>query len=1101
MFTSIQNFLGLGDNQVLSSDEESDLRIDGQQSPVIQGGGSKVQGLDFGKRIPVKPIGKGNWDFLTLYKALLYSIHNENMPKRVNGYKLSFKKLKLDENKDYKKEMVEMKKLFDTRYQKLQIMKKKIDSLKFIKNSNYMNIIKELKETEEELTPEFIEKIKYLFDSSENLTEEEKADVERYSKLTKKIKLYKTKIIGKGFEIMEMVKRKKLRQQNMLDKIKKLNKADTQAQYQKIILEKEYDFVDEDNKMLKEIFPDVEYKKENFYLKSKMIYHLKRFMGVTHPEAELLLEDGMYNKLINVNMNEIQLKLDQIISELKSYENIVAFVNHLNTKTYLCPYCTFHNHQQINVNLHITQYHGSKIQKQSERDPGFYVADSNDKDGITIKEKLNDLKNNINTNNNEIKKLEKSKTKIKTNEYKIFQLKNKIKKSEKEIKEINDKVQHIIDEQFATASSSKQDYILSDKYRQNVINTTIIGVRKNIKNNKPKIKNIVYTKNIINPLLVIKPIKTAHGYENVYDGVVKPSQREALHHMKTNNKLVVKDLKYYKLDEKIIKKMKPYNVAQDNFDITEDIIEEKEKRIINPDEQEKKLKYFFFGEEDELFGDIVIPSSVPILAFLERMSMEDYEEYEAIKRKINKIIQKAKHFENLSIAYKWVNSAICYHFLEKYFKNLMDVNVMIEYENRQTIKYNNVDNILNKIPRTVTVGDKVIIEDYKMVGENEYLEITPDMIKDKIKTEIFMIKVKQFSKQLANKISKKIKNSSDRQNKRNEIMNEVKIPEIFYKILHKTTSNRNEQGVFESNLDNVARDFDTLIEKLMRIKQQDKNMDENFDIEQYLLNDVESTSKEFTTNIDHYLYYILLSYLPNDDSTVAKTYNILEEQQGEETNFQYKNQVWNWYKKYGMTKKQYTDMLKKENKIQGYRDIQKGKILDKLFQNTDESIVRKYNNPEYKVYNNMYFEGYIHSAEENREKYNEYRKEMLIEKFLYNGLERNIVREIDFKIFMGMMFLNKLYKAIDTNKKSEQNSEVVLRFLRILDLYIEEPKIIKRIILPKYNNKLKKITGNIKKDEDNLRKDDLLNDFMDLNEDQMSRQLNDYQNNNQSYVE
>lgn len=888
---------------------------------------SNVTSIVFDKRIPTMIENKGEWDFLTLYKTLLYTQYHNEVPKKIGRKLLSKYGLNIRETKNYMNEMIDLEKFFMVRFNKIKDMKLRLESLKFIKNGVYKQKVEELQQYKNEIEHNFaVDEMEYL-DHKYELTKEDKEKINRYDFLQKEIARYENKIIGKEYEVIRILKRIERKRKTNLEKIEEMNKQfnkngtiDAKYKLKKIVLEKPFEYE--------------EVNKDDLQLKSKMIYHLKRFLNISNREASKLLENNLFDNVINVDLNEANEKLAMINYELDTYTDIVNFLTNLKNKTFVCPHCTYTNNLGSNLNLHMNTYHKNK-------------------------------------------------------EYK-------------------------------------------------------------------------------NQILIIEPFLKNDKWVSAYDNFSSENKHIVLHHIKnlhilksetqSNNIQLPSNVRNSMVDRDItIDIRKVPGMIKDETIIKSNLInieKEKDPLIIKhtAEEQKQKLEHYI--------------QSLSIISFFKKHNVEIYNN---ILNQVENMIEEAKHFHNINNAYRWINSFIGNFFMKFYMKELNDIKVFIEYnDNHQIITYENVHNITKTIPKTVTINSKPLIENYKFVDDDKNVEISRDLLIKKIKTEIMMVKVDMFLSLLLDKTRDKLNPS-----KVGHFASEVKsiFPKLFRKIIDHKVSVKREYDTnfpkYKDSYENFGQLFDGIVEKF-KIMNTDN-------IQDLLIHDTDKISKD----LDDILYYILLSFLPNDDEAVVHTYNLLEENGSEEvSDFKYKNWVWEWNRKYKGT-----------NETSNFKNITKDDILDELFpQDTQNSLPRSIKN--YQQRNKYIFEEMDFSKYDKRGLFNK-REENKIEEFILTLLKKQSISTIDYRVFSTLIFVKKLTKAIETKKRQVRNPFMVYKFLRILDINIERPKIYKKIKTDyAVSRRLRRQqpVSNIDKQEDEERKEDLLNDFMNLTEDSMQEE-------------
>ena len=877
--------------------------------------------------------------------------------------------------KQYQKEIMEMEKYFMIRYNLVRQMKDKMNSLKFIKNGKYKNKILELQDIENQLNNEFIEEVKFLYEQP-NLIQEEVEKLKKYEFLVQRKNQITNIDLGGPMEKMIMKKRKKQKELSLLKQLQNINR-----EYQ------QNGIVDAKYKLKEISVKAIEYEKEdteNIYLTSKMIRHLSNFLDISQKEASMLLHNFTYDKVININQHEVDIKNEMIDDELNSYEPIVKFLYATHNKTFVCPYCSYQNNLDMNVTFHISTIHSNEY---IEKDSTMRTMTTN------VKE---------------------------------------------------DDEDDLFDELFGDDDKKKNEYFIPGK--------------------------------LLMPILIIEPYQKDNKYINIYDDKIFNTNKEAIYHLKMNNKIIKKkNYGFEKIPESDRQHM--FNTAVHSKYIK--MIPNKTEMTVKPDEIMFKNKLTIKIKNNPEQNQKVLKTYVETLLSKMKFFTSEYDEILSFS---NKMIEECKHFHNQHIARRWVHSSIIHYFLKKYFNYFEDIEIKMMYESLSTtITFDNIDNIPNKIPQMLEINGRKIIENSVFVNDSKDIEISKNMLIETIKTEVIIEKVNIFIEKLVEKLTYN-KNES----RISTIRNEMKfIHELFRKILHKQHPKYNSSyRLYDEprihDFHNVSYDFDLLISKL-------KNLNEN-NMYSMLLDDA-NLDEKFASGkeIDNYLYFILLSFLPNDNPAVLNTYNIIEENEKEPTDFPYKNQVWNWYKKYNP----------KEDTQSNFKNL--SLYVDKLFpDNKEDSLEREITNytiNDKHIYEQLDFNSYILNENDilnrrDKKKFELYKREKIIENIILDGVKHQIVKPIDYKMFMALQFLFRLEKALSSEQRKTRNAQIVYRFLKILDISIEKPKIYRKV-KNKFGIKRLQQTSNQNKNknQNEERKEDLLNDFMNLNEEQMHSEL------------
>lgn len=997
---------------------------------------SNVSSFDYIKKIRASR-HRNKWDFLTLYMALFYKLHNDNLPKKINNTLLTRKRLHINETNNYLNELSYLKNIFIKRYNTIKTLKSKLDSLKFLKNGLYIEKVNQLEKWNKKMTSQYIEEVKKLYDQDSlniKLTDSEKLKLKEFEYISQKIKEYKQIVIGTGVAI-KITNDKK--EKNKMFKVKELEKInnqykkskiiDSQYNFKKVILSKPQGFVD---------------SKDGIFLKSKMIYHLKNFFNINDTMANKLLEDNIFDTIINFDSKVINSKLNMINEEISSYEKIVDYFYNIENKVYLCPHCTYNNTLSINVIYHISDAH----------------AINN-----LITKKINE-------------KLFKCPKDICLFEHKDEKTVEKHMLKEHKLKTTRPGISH------NEGWQKTRTVIVQPKTYAPIpyIKTTIVKQNKKI---KEKSNKYIVNKLVTTPLLVIKPINNNGIYENVYDNFKSEKIDEVFHHMKMENKLIPKFNKNQhgemlttftklKCEMKLIKISNDMEINNKSFIKSNDKIKPEIIDYKNIDVQ------LLDNSKNNL--EIVLKKYVKSKEIIKFLSRNFKDEHKKIIKITNDIIEQAKEFINRKLSIGWVDLVICKHFFKNIFYDLNDISIKMFYNNENIINFENIDNISDTIPKEVNINGIKLIENSKFIGPLQNIEISREDLINEIKINTFMQKVKIVCINLSNKIT-------FNQNSNNVIEIKNKILEIIPNFFRKLIDWEDyEQLEFDKKSEDfiggrflpgrpmiyqIGDEFDRVLSKLGGINE--SNIHDRIH---------DQTNK----NIDDYLFYLLMAFLPSDNEAVKNIYNILEEEEDNNSDFIYKNKIWNWNKKYD------------DNKKGNFKNLTKENIIEKIYKSEDLYLERFI--IQNKIYENMDFNNYDNSFD-THPTYIDYKREKLISQFIYNCYQRKIIQKIDYKISMAMLFLNKINKALNiSKKKSISNPHVVYYLLRIMDSYIDKPNIYKRI--SNNTKKIRKFSVKNRMNKTNIqdnKKEDLLNDFMSLNEDDMKIDMkieNEFNNSN-----
>lgn len=618
----------------------------------------------------------------------------------------------------------------------------------------------------------------------------------------------------------------------------------------------------------------------------------------------------------------------------------------------------------------------------------------------------------------------------------------------------------------------------------------------------------------LEPLLVIKPIWNSdeEKYENMYDEFKNKDDRVIYHHMKMNNKIIPK----YKTSrigkitvfEKIKTiKMIPYIVQSTTTPNKK--VSTKSFIKKNSDTENLEIMITEVEQEKNLINLKNHVKKIKIIEFLTRKQKYfDNKELFDITNLSDKIIEEGKKYRNISKAYKWVDFGICKYYLKKHFSYLNNVTIRILYDKENVSNFENIDdNISDKIPQEVSINGNLLIMNSKFIDSDKNIDIfsrdissssSRDRLIDEIKIEVFMERVKRFCIKLANKLSRDDDEGETSIEETKNILLKI-IPNLFRKIIdwedydefsefHRKTFNReksnrekslnrsgkslNRSGNRTRPLGSINEHFDRVITKLIDIN------------EQNIYNRVsnESEHKSNKKDIDDYLYYLLMAFLPSDNETVEEIYNTIEGKllPQENQEFNHKNKIWEW-------RKRYQDSLNDEEPK--FKKITEERVINNLYKSENYYLERQIINMT-DLFNTLDFKEYSYFNVENKntnKKYLNERREELVKDFIVRGYQRQLISKIDYKISMALIFLQKLTKALNISKiPGNSNAQVIHYLLRIMDVYIEKPIIyrgfaVKNRVKNRLKNRLSKFSQ--------IENREVLNDFMDLKEEDMKEEL------------
>ena len=322
--------------------------------------GSNIR-FDFTKPIPV--IAQvGRWDFMTLYKALIYANYNDESNPEYKKFlnHLKVNNLEFRKNKQYIKEKIKLEQMFQNRYNNLKDVQLKLQSLQFIKNGLYIQETEKLEKWKKIVSDQkYALHIKDLTEQASSglvaLSRTDKSKLKKHNKMLKNIQQYENVVIGGLVETLRFEKKVNKKRRTTLQIISELNKEFEKSNtidttLEKIAAQNKKEFILENEQKPKE---------KNIYLKSKMVYHIRRFFDITEREAAMLLKNNMFDKVIKYNREEMEKKLIDVTNELTSYEPIVNFLKAMQEKTFLSPHCGTHMNNSFMLSMFISTVHKS----------------------------------------------------------------------------------------------------------------------------------------------------------------------------------------------------------------------------------------------------------------------------------------------------------------------------------------------------------------------------------------------------------------------------------------------------------------------------------------------------------------------------------------------------------------------------------------------------------------------------------------------------------------------------------------------------------------------------------------------------------------------
>lgn len=105
------------------------------------------------------------------------------------------------------------------------------------------------------------------------------------------------------------------------------------------------------------------------YLYPKMIFALKKLLGVNNTQARIILEDDNFREKIfsGENVKTLSFEFNKLTKELNELQNVINYINNLFKKSYYCKYCTLNNESYQIIKSHIETIH-----KDQKSTPLYY---------------------------------------------------------------------------------------------------------------------------------------------------------------------------------------------------------------------------------------------------------------------------------------------------------------------------------------------------------------------------------------------------------------------------------------------------------------------------------------------------------------------------------------------------------------------------------------------------------------------------------------------------------------------------------------------------------------------------------------------------------
>jgi len=608
----------------------------------------------------------------------------------------------------------------------------------------------------------------------------------------------------------------------------------------------------------------------------------------------------------------------------------------------------------------------------------------------------------------------------------------------------------------------------------------------------------------ITPLLVIKPYRN----ENVYDGKKKKDNENLFHHMKNKNKIIRDNTGMILLPENVRKNMNKNSVHIDA--VKEKLIQSEKFQMEFYRKNAKKsvkrrVKQFqklVIKDQGETFEESIKAKNARIMQYL----TSDEVSY------VDKIIKEGKKISNSSLAYRWVDSMIVNYLIQKIIKISKIDTIKVTVNKQYHFTYLTIEQMPKQV-RDVVVNGNVLIENGILKDQKKFMEITRKNLINVIKTEIIKEKLINFARPFTKLIIKR-----DTMFNQTESMLKNSLPEFFEKILFGTRTDIDDifddiidslNGMNSENInERIQKELTSKINRLGGEEEVDvdkirEKIEEGYKIDELvigqLLNeyDNESKKKASVKSLNDILYYMLLSYLKSDNNVVENIYSLIQREDKEnelDNNFGNKHQVWEW-----INEELFHNKEDFKNNKENFKNITLDKVLNKIFddESNDFKMIRQliYEkvNDNYNMFDQMSFANYKPKrkrSEVNKIKtINELVLRNDIKDFIINCSYRKILPKMEKQRVMALLLFIKMNRTLEITKtKKSGNAEVVNKFLNVMNIYVKKEK---SLIIKSKPTEIHMPVLQQQADEDEM-KDELLNDFMGLDEDAMNmRALHD----------
>lgn len=333
--------------------------------------------------------------FIDIFKYLQYLLSSKQSgitSEETLKFNSQFKDFNLDSLKNLsigqiKSKIGQLKTIFTERNNSLETKQQKLIDVQIINNNQLEYYEEQLKKINSILENQnFINTIKLIqnrLKTNYELTEEDQIKYSFFKDLDNQAKYLENYKIGlkATFQVKQLSQKKnKSKYQKVMKKITEQTKQDIDldiqlSNKQSIELEKVLSvWSDNQTRMIvaqldKDFTKDMNKSKLN--LKTKVIKSLMNFLDINFTQASVMMSDNKYRvKLFgNVNMEDIQNKINIINKELNEHSIVKQYLNISHRKISLCPFCSY-NHEMIAITrIHMHEVHEKLLGKYQSAEP------------------------------------------------------------------------------------------------------------------------------------------------------------------------------------------------------------------------------------------------------------------------------------------------------------------------------------------------------------------------------------------------------------------------------------------------------------------------------------------------------------------------------------------------------------------------------------------------------------------------------------------------------------------------------------------------------------------------------------------------------------